>query len=149
MARKHYHQGQNTPGYLPESDVYAFTSRRAAVAAAIEAVRELRDDGYIVYGSNGDYIAHHSPTGSDARKYDLGIHVWVEPCTGTDCEKGRAMVATLPDGSEWITVKRHSGGHCSICGLPIHADELLWRTDYEEACNDCIESDAVFIEFHD
>lgn len=82
MAKRHYHQGQNIPGYLPESDVYTFGSKRAANASALSAARWLRDDGYAVFGSQGDYMAMRRP----ASDYDLGIHIWVSECIDSDCE---------------------------------------------------------------
>ncbi len=77
---QHYHVGMNTPGYLPESDVYQYSNRRDAMQAAADEVRRLREDGFIVYGSarSGDYWT------KGRSEHDLGLHVWISPCQD-DC----------------------------------------------------------------
>ena len=76
----HYHVCENTPGYLPDSDPATFTSKRDAMAYARSLASELRDDGYHVRGSHGNYYGE-----LDAN--DLGRVIETSPCQdGCDTE---------------------------------------------------------------
>jgi hypothetical protein len=46
MARLHYHVGVNTVGYLPEGDVYTFSTKGAALAEAKRIRDEILEEGY-------------------------------------------------------------------------------------------------------
>lgn len=65
--RSHYHVIESTPGYLPDSDPATFTNKRTAIAHAYSLCRELREDGYRMSGSQGNYSGT-----TDAKMYDLG-----------------------------------------------------------------------------
>jgi hypothetical protein len=77
-TRRHYHVIENTPGYLPDSDPAIFTHRRDAVAYARDLAASLRDDGYRVRGSNGDYYGERDAD-------DLGRAIETLECTDA-CE---------------------------------------------------------------
>jgi hypothetical protein len=93
MARTHYHAGWNTAGYLPEADVYSFSSRRAAVSYVYQAAREHLEGNrdierdmprgdrrrWTLTGRDGDYwLDNDSPT-------HLPTHYWVsDRCTCDD-----------------------------------------------------------------
>lgn len=93
MARKHYHVGSNVEGYMPESEVWTVSSKRAAISSAYEDAKRHYDEAYYweltpeqrkaedvrkptLRGSQGDYWVN------DGRSLDF--HYWVSgPC---DCE---------------------------------------------------------------
>jgi hypothetical protein len=90
---RHYHVGQNIPGYLPmDDDPPMFTDRRSAVRYASERARELVEDDR---EGDPEYARNRRKSGSDGDYYvvgdghDLGIHVWTVDCAETDCEAER------------------------------------------------------------
>lgn len=82
-TRTHYHVIESTPGYLPDDDSpFATYSRAEANGAAVELARQLREEGYRVYGSakSGRYDAECSD-----HIYDLGRVIEIIPCAESDC----------------------------------------------------------------
>jgi hypothetical protein len=45
---------ESTPGYMPDSDPIECTSKKEAGQIALGLARELREDGYFVYGNMQD-----------------------------------------------------------------------------------------------
>lgn len=92
MARKHYHVGANTPGYLPESDPVIFSNRRDAERAAAGLKNDYLEDNYIFPGE-----VHYTATGSarsgeiyitnTRNEHDLGTVIWIYECTEDTCNE--------------------------------------------------------------
>lgn len=80
---KHYHTGENVPGYLPEADVFTTTRLEDARGYARVIASEYRDvGGYAVFGNSRDgYRVERRP----ASPYDLGVVIWVTECWEEDC----------------------------------------------------------------
>lgn len=80
MRQRHYHVTENTPGYLPENvdNPAVFSSKRSAQSYAYSLAQELREEGYRVSGSEGDYYAELSSS-------DLGRAIETTACDG-ECE---------------------------------------------------------------
>lgn len=55
---KHYHIVQNTPGYIPENDIYCVSGRRAAIAAVSEEIERYT---YVDIAYEGAEYATHYP----------------------------------------------------------------------------------------
>lgn len=58
---------ENTPGHMPDSEPADFRTKRQAMAYAASLANELREQGYQVTGSHGNYTAEHPD-----RIHDLG-----------------------------------------------------------------------------
>lgn len=94
-VKTHYHVGSNTPGYLPEGDVYTVTSKREAISAVAEEARRYRDEEYdlprsqrrVGRGSARDGGVYFERPGDP---YDLGIHFWWAVCDVPDCPEDDA-----------------------------------------------------------
>ena len=56
MAKKEYGVAENTPGYLPESDITVFTNKKDARAYMRSLASELRELGYHRAYDSEDYI---------------------------------------------------------------------------------------------
>jgi hypothetical protein len=89
VGTRHYHVGSNTPGYLPEGDVYQVSTKREAMAALADEARSYRAEQWdlprydrrTASGSAKDGYIHFSRPG-DA--YDLGLSFWWNECQD-DC----------------------------------------------------------------
>jgi hypothetical protein len=88
----HYHIGSNTPGYLPEGDVYIVSTKRDAIAAVADEARQYRaqewdlprDERRTASGSAKEGYIHFSRP-NDA--YDLGLSFWWNACQDDDCQE--------------------------------------------------------------
>lgn len=78
IQRSHYHVVEHTPGYMPDTEAATYANRRDALAYAVSLARELREQGYRVSGSGGNYYAERS-------RSDLGRCIETVTCV-EDCE---------------------------------------------------------------
>lgn len=84
---RHYHVGQNIPGYLPESDVDIAYSKEEAVAMLIDRKNMLLDD-HAMLGEHADRIVVSGNAREDLgymvdypdRRYSLGLSIWADVC---------------------------------------------------------------------
>ena len=86
MSRTHYHVGQNTPGYLPESDVETFTNRKDAERAAAELKRYYTMDSEQAYTVEGSARAGRIDITRKDDSWDLGTVIWIDACHRDDCD---------------------------------------------------------------
>ena len=92
MAKTHYHVGSNTPGYLPEGDVYTIETEAGAIAALTDDVKRFRDDQYDMPRSQRRTSRDKPKDGRvyftrPGDSYDLGLVFWWAQCTEDDCEQ--------------------------------------------------------------
>lgn len=91
MGKLHYHVGSNTPGYLPEGDVYTVSTKRDAISALADHVKRYRESEYDLPRSQRRTGKGSAASGDvyfdrPGDAYDLGLHFWWTACTEDDCE---------------------------------------------------------------
>ena len=85
---RHYHVGNNIPGYLPDN-TYRVETKRDAQKALAEEVRRYRDEQWqqpSIYRRTGEGSAYRGDVFFKNRHawHDLGIHFWWSVCQD-DC----------------------------------------------------------------
>ena len=96
---RHYHIGQNIPGYMPMSDPYIVTTKRDAVAALIDEKERVLDSDMGFHDSPPRATLHCVGNArrdlslfisDDSMIHDLGLSLWADVCTDTreDCYEG-------------------------------------------------------------
>lgn len=94
MTARHYHVGANTPGYLPEGDVYTVSTKKEAQKALAQSVREYREQQYDLplrqrRTARGQALEGYVHMQNANDPFDLGIAFWWNECTD-DCEQDGA-----------------------------------------------------------
>ena len=87
----HYHVGSNTPGYLPEADVYTVSTKRDAMnALAYDVKRYIESEWDLPRGQRrtgkGSVKSGDVYFDRPGDAHDLGLHFWWTQCAETDCE---------------------------------------------------------------